>query len=891
MKTFSTADFRVSERRPTTPVTGPEERTPIDIHASRRPPAPTRSKIGNQKPKMIQDLRFALRLLAKSPGFTALALLSLAAAIGVNSGIFSLVDAAFLRSFIPHAAEKVNLFTAKKDAERDFRQFSYAEFTALAEPNDVFTDLGAAEYSSVGIGLGETIRRSIAFLVSDGYFRVHEAQAAQGRSFTAEESRAGAAIPVAVLSDTLWRRLGQQPDIVGSPLRVNGQVFTVVGVKPRTFSGGNAFLGPELWLPLGARDLITSSVDTKHDGLPLDHPRAFELNLLGRLKPGLTLESAMARLTALTARLDAVKADAAAGPRTLLLQHLPRFSLNTNPSQEDGAGTYAVLLLALAGAVLLIACLNLANLMLARGSARSREFAVRAAVGATRWAIVRQLLIEGLLLSVGGGALGLFVATWANELLLDSMAQLLSTLHFSIVLPLAPDLRAVSATFGFCTLATLLFALVPALRYSRPDVARDLKQQGNEGRDHHALSRFFAPRQVLVMAQLALALMLLFSAGLFFRAARAAAGVAPGFDPRGGLVAEYDYSLLNLAPPTMRQRTQEAIARVAAVPGVAHAAVATLVPFGPMSDGRGLSAVGGALGKDGKPVVAEGLFTSVSEDYFATIGVPILRGREFSAPEVADPDSRVAIIDETMAAKLFPGRDALGQHVQLSNPEKDGTELEVVAIVAAHRHDILARTPPERLYLPFARGFDGAAFLHVRMSNTESAALTAAAPAVRTALRRGDPLFPLLALRSFADIVASNLGLWVVRLGALLFGAFGLIALLLAIAGVYGVKAYAVERRQREIGIRMAVGAQPGDVLRLFLAQGLRQIGVGLGAGLLLALAVGQAVSAMLYRVSPFDPLVLGSAVAVLAATAVLATWIPARRATRVDPCGVLRAD
>ena len=842
---------------------------------------------------MIHDLRFAFRLLLKSPGFTILALLSLAAAIGVNSGIFALVDAAFLRPFIPHAEEKVNLFTARKDADRDFRQFSYAEFTALAEPNDVLAELGAEEFSSVGIGFGDNIRRSIAFLVTDGYFRIHEVQATQGRVFNAEESRAGAALPVAVVSDSLWRRLGRHADIVGSLLRINGQVFTVIGVMPRTFSGGNAVLGPELWLPLGVRDLVASSIDTKHDGLPLEHPRAFELNLVGRLKPGLTLESATARLTALTARLDNVKADPAAGARTLLLQHLPRFSINTNPTDEHGAQTFPVLLLALAGAVLLIACLNLANLMLARGAARSREFAVRSAVGAPRSAIIRQLLVEGLVLSTGGGLLGLLVASWANELLIDSMARLLSTLHFAIVLPVTPDLRAVLMTFAFCTLATLLFALLPALRVSRPDVVNDLKQQGGDQHDTRALSRFFAPRQVLVMAQLALALMLLFSAGLFFRAARTAAAVSPGFDPRGGLVAEFDYSLLNLPMPAMRERTRDALRQAAALPGVAHAAIGTLVPFGPLSDGRSLNAVGGALGKEGKPEAIGATFTSITEDYFAAIGVPVLRGREFTAAEAADPDARVAILDETAAAKLFPGRDGLGQHVQLSNPERDGSkpELEVVGIVAAHRHDILSKNLPERLYLPLARGFSGAAFLHVRMANADNGALRAAAPALRTALRRADPLFPLLELRSFDDIVATNLGLWVVRLGAAMFGAFGVIALLLAIAGVYGVKAYAVERRHREIGIRMAVGAQPGDVLRLFLTQGLRQIATGLAVGTVLALAVGQALSAILYRVSPLDPLVLGGAVAVLAATAVLATWIPARRATRVDPCTVLRAD
>jgi len=843
---------------------------------------------------MLSDFRFAFRLLVKSPGFTVLAVLSLAAAIGVNSGIFSIVDAAFLRPFIAlRPDEVVDVFTARKEAEQDYRQFSYPEFMALSEPNEIFSDLGAMEYTSAGVRFGDSTRRSITFLVSEGYFRIHGVQPALGRVFTAEESHAGAAMPVAVLSNALWQRLGAKSDIVGGPLRINGQVFTVVGVMPRTFSGGNALIGPELWLPLGARDLITSYINTKSDGLPLDHPRSFELNLIARLRPGITPQAAAARLPALAARLDTIKADAAAGPRTLVVQEPSRINLSPEPSKdEENLKTYAVLLIGLAGVVLLIACLNLANLMLARGTARAREFAIRTAVGASRWVIMRQLLIEGLLLSLAGGILGLLLAAWANELLVKSVAELLSTLHFNITLPLTPDLRTVLLTFGLCTLATLLFALLPAWRVSHTDVSRDLKQ-GQAENNNRAFSHIFSPRQLLVMAQLALALMLLFSAGLFLRGAVAAASVSPGFDPRGGLVAEYDYTLLNLPTATMRQRANESLVRASALPGVEHAAIGTLLPYGIQSEGRSINAVGGALSKEGKPEVLGGLFNAISAGYFATIGVPVVRGRDFTEAESVNPDARTMIIDEMMAKKLFPDREALGQRVQFSTPEKDGTrpEFEIVGIVAPHRHDILADHAPRRIFVPLAYGFQGAGYLHVKLARTDAAALSAMAPTLRAELRRGDPAFPLLGLRTFPEIVESNLGRWIVQLGATLFGVFGGIALILAVAGVYGVKAYAVQRRQREIGIRMAIGARQIDVLRLFLVQGCLQIGAGLGLGLLLAFAVGKALSSMLYRVSPFDPLVLGGAMAILATSAVLATWIPARRATRVDPCSVLRSE
>jgi len=843
---------------------------------------------------MLSDLRFAFRLLAKSPAFTVLAVLSLSAAIGVNSGIFSIVDAAFLRPFIAHHSDEVvKLFTARKEAESDFRQFSYPEFRALAEPNEIFSDLGAMEFATTGVGFGDNIRRSVTFIVTDGYFRIYGGQPAQGRFFTGEESRAGAAIPVAVLSDALWRRLGHNPDIVGSSLRINGQIFTVVGVMPRTFSGGNALIGPELWVPLGARDLLTSPLNL-NDGLPLDHPRSFELNLIACLKPGVTPETAIARLPTLAARLDTVKADNAAGPRVLIMQAPSRINLSTEPSKdEENFKTYATLLLGLAGVVLLIACLNLANLVLARSAARSREFAIRTAVGATRTAIIRQLLIEGLLLSLAGGAFGLLLATWANELLVNSVTQLLSTIHFNITLPLTPEPRTVLATFGFCTVATLLFALAPAWRVSRTAVASELKQQGQADHNQRALSHFFAPRQLLFMAQLALALMLLFSAGLFVRGAVTAASVSPGFDPRGGLVAEYDYTLLNLPAATMRQRASESMLRAGALPGVEHVAIGTLLPYSIQSEGRSINAVGGTLTKEGKPEVVGGLFNAVSTGYFATIGVPVQRGRDFTETEAANPNARVVIIDEMMAKKLFPDRDALGQRVQFSTPEKDGSrsEFEIVGIVGAHRHDILSAQAPKRIFVPLAYGFQGAGYLHVKLTRADEAAISALGPMLRAELRRGDPAFPLLALRTFSDIVESNDGRWIVQLGATLFGVFGGIAFILAIAGVYGVKAYAVELRQREIGIRMAIGARQVDVLRLFLGQGLRQIGTSLGFGLLLSFVAGKALSTMLYHVNPFDPLVLTCAGSLLATAAVLATWLPARRATQVDPCIVLRSE
>jgi predicted permease len=545
--------------------------------------------------------------------------------------------------------------------------------------------------------------------------------------------------------------------------------------------------------------------------------------------------------------------------------------------------------LSLSGAVLLVACLNLANLMLALGTARSREFAVRLAIGASRAALVRQLLVEGLVLSLLGGALGLVLADWANGLLIRSVSGALGTVHFAIALQLQPNPRIIGATFAFCTVATLVFALLPALRASRADIVQGLKGQGIDSRESRSLARAFAPRQLLVVAQLALSLMLLSAAGLFFRAALTAAAVSPGFDPRGGVIAEFDYSLGNVPRTEMPGRVRSVLARAVALPGVQRAAVATSVPFGVISDSREVSPAGGAVGADGKPLSVQAAFASVSANYFETVGVAILGGRRFSESEGLGKN-RVAIIDETLAGKLFPKANPLGRQVHLSGGEQ-GVGYEIVGVVAAHRQDIITPGFPPRLYLPLGRDFAGIGFLHLKFAQTDEAVLRAALPSLRSQLQGLDPQFPLLAVRTFPQIVASNVGLWAVRLGAILFGAFGGIALLLAVAGVYGVRSYSVGRRQREIGIRMAVGANPGDILRLFMAQGASQIGLGLGIGLLLSLLVGRALSAMLYRVSPFDPTVLTLTTAILAAAAGLATWIPTRRASRVDPCITLRAD
>jgi predicted permease len=846
---------------------------------------------------LLQDLKFSLRLLAKTPGFTGIAITTLALAIGVNSALFTIVHGVILRPVVSVRPEEViNVFTAKKGASKDYRQFSHAEYLTLRVAKDAFADVAAMNPILAGIGQGEAIRRSFAFEVSENYFPLLGAIPAVGRFFSAEESKPGANQPVVVVSYNLWQHHGGRADFVGSRLSINGQPHTVIGVARKGFSGLNALLAPDVWLPLGMHANYVQTFSNDRNIVDLASPKNFILNLTARLAPGVTRDGLGGRLPTLARQLDAVQPPDFASERELQVEAPSRYSISTEPSGDDSGFPLAGVLLGMSGCVLLIACLNLANMMLARGAARAKEVAVRLALGATRRRIVRQLVVEGLLLAVAGGALGLVVSLWSNNLLLRSLETLFSTMNFSLAIDATPSPAVLGATFGFCLLATLLFSVGPALRASKTDLVPALKQQGADAADPTGrLNRFFAGRHLLVMAQIALSFMLLFSAGLFLRGARAAGDARLGFEAGNQVIAELDYSLGNTAPADARRALFRSLDALRAEPGVAQAAIGTQLPYGNTTntgrfvDAREAGSIRQADPKAPEPG-ASAIFTSVSDGYFAAMGIPLLRGRDFTATEVRDDQSRrVVILDEPMAKKLFPKEDALGRHIRYTQPPADGSpaELEVVGICAPHRQTAIQKTDRLHVFVPFAQSFQANAFLHVRSSMADEAAV----PAVRAVLRRLDPALPLLGLDPMTRLVERNIQLWIVRLGAAMFGIFGGIALLLSVVGVYGVKSYAVARRTKEIGIRMAIGAHPGDIFQLIMRQGVLQTMLALGAGLLLALGAGQLLAGFLYQVSPFDPLALGLAAGVLATTALLACYFPSRRATKVSPITALRTE
>ncbi|HET9368365.1 MAG TPA: ABC transporter permease [Candidatus Udaeobacter sp.] len=847
---------------------------------------------------MIQDFKFAVRQLLKTPGFTTVAVLTLAVAIGVNSASFALINGIVLKPVVPlRPNEVVNVFTARQNASHDYRQFSYNEYRELRDKGkDVFVDVSALEFAVAGIGRDHELRRSFAFLTSENYFPMMGVQPFRGRFYNAEECKPNANMAVVVSSYGFWKRNGGRNDFVGSTLHINGQPYTVIGIAPDGFSGTNALIAPDIWLPLGVRSQLGSTFGDSERTQDLLNPKTYTFNLTARLRPGLTIDAAKARLPVLAQRLNGIQPEGTEGTRELQIQTPARFGISTQPQDEGPITLIATLLMAMAGAVLLIACLNLANMLLARGTSRSREIAVRLAVGASRWQIVRQLLSEGLVLAVCGGAIGLLFSTWCNDLLLEQFRSLLSSVNFSFVVKLRPDAVVLAVTFFFCLIATMLFSLGPAWKATKADLVNDLKEQVGEPARIGRLGRFFAPRHISVMAQIALSLMLLFAAGLFFRGAVKAAGLDPGFIASGYLISEFDFSLVKKAPADSRRLMFQIVGRVRELPGVTASAIGTMLPYSDFTTARRILRTKDTMPNDPKapdPSV-NALYTAVTPGYCDALGIKLLRGRDFTQDECENKDGRrVAIVDEELAKKLFPNEDAVGQHIRYTQPPKDGSanDLEIVGVVSKHRHDIENDSLICRLFVPLAQGYSGQTYLHVRLNTQDRRAVIALMPTLRQTLREIDPDLPLLQMAPYIDLMEKSPNLWIVKLGAALFGAFGAIALVLAVVGVYGVKAYAVACRTREIGIRMALGAHRRDVFALIMRQGAMQTALAVSIGVLLSLAAGRVLAKILYQVNPSDPLALVSASLMLAAAALLACFFPARRATRVDPMTALRTE
>ena len=852
---------------------------------------------------MINDFRFAFRQLWKAPSFTIAAVTVLALGIGVNTAIFSLVNVmVFQPPAYQRPAEIVQLFSQDKKDPKSFRSFSYPTYSDIRDQNTVFSGLLAHNGTVVGLGEKGNFRRAIVDIVSSNYFSVLGVRPAYGRSFLPEEEKPGVGQRVAVVSYSYWQKHSRDPSVLGRTLLINGRPFTIVGIMPEGFTGTESVFSREVWLPLGVFDEIMNAQGDSS----LTVRGSERLMLIGRLKPGLTAAAARPALEGLAANLEAAF-PVEQKDQTLMTAPLNNLSTSTAPVENDPVPTIGALLSAMAGVVLLVACLNLANMLLARGTARRKEIAIRLALGGSRRRIVRQLLTEGFVLALLGGICGLLLGLWSSDLLVASLSKLLP---MDVVWLSGPNPTILGATFGFCVLGTICFALGPALKLSRAAVIEDLKQQSGE--DAHRPRWRFLPRNPLVVLQIAFSLALVTAAALFLRGASKAASVETGFQAENVFLVELDASLGGFDQRRAQDLYRAVGEKFAALPGVQHAGLSATVPFGINTVRRSVLRAGIPPAPEDKPATAaEGrifspFWNSVGADYFAAAGLPLLRGRAFTTAEETEPGGPpVAIIDEVLARKLWPDGDALGQRIQFpvrenAAPEsteeiggqiRRGAPIEIVGIVPAIKNRLFETEPLGSLYLPFARGFQSDAFFFVKFASLPSNSESATADLLRRTVQSVDSSLPVLELRTFEKHMDGNPQLWIVRAGAALFTIFGALALGLAVVGVYGVKAYSVSRRTREIGIRMALGAEGRTVQWMILREGFAMVAAGLALGLLLAFGTGKVVSSILFDVSATDPLAFTIAPVVLMSSALLATWLPARRATKISPMAALRTE
>src|SRR5438874_2913022 len=842
---------------------------------------------------MIRDLKFAFRQLFKAPVFTISAVTVLALGIGVNTAVFTLVNRLF---FAPPAYSKphemVQLFSQDKKDPKKFRGFSYPTYLDIREQNMVFSDIMGFNVAFIGLGQKGDTRRAFSAIVTSNYFSVLGVPVARGRGFLQEEETPRHNTPVAIVSYNYWQKHDLDPNLLGSQLLINGRSFTIVGVTPKGFVGTMQILSPEVWLPMSVYDQVANDFESENK-TTIEDRKGTQLRIMGRLKPRMTATAAKPALEGLAANLEKAY-PVEQKNQTFIAAPVSRNSVSNNPAAESGIKLIAPLLLGMAVVVLLVACLNLANMLLARGTARRKEIAIRLALGGSRWRIVRQLLSEGFVLALLGGVGGLVLGLWSSDLLISSMRKFMP---FEIVWSTGANPAILAATFGFCMLGTLMFALGPALKISRSAVITDLKEHAGE--DVMQRRWKFLPRNPLVVVQIAFSLALLTAAALFVRGANKAASVDSGLKPGASYLLEVDASLAGYEPKRAQELYQNLNGRLAALPVVEQVSISATVPFGLTSSDKNVQRAGVNPGAEARPsTTAEGLafkaaWNSVGADYFSTVGLLVLRGRAFTEAEATQPGPSVAIIDEPLAKKLWPDGDALGQRVQYAGEkERQDQTIEIVGIVPVTRHDLFANEEPDgSIYVPFARGFQSDVSFFIRFRSLAPGTEAITADSLRRAVPEVDPSLPIISLQTFAQFLDSNLDLWLVRAGAAMFSIFGGLALGLAVVGLYGVKADSVSRRTREIGIRMALGAQPGMVLRLIMREGSVMLLSGLALGLVLAAATGKILSGILFEVGAFDPPAFASAFTVLAAATLLATWLPARRATRINPMVALRTE
>jgi len=859
---------------------------------------------------LIQDIRFALRGFLKNPGFVSIAILTLALGIGANTAIFTILDSVLLRSLPVTNPKQLVVLTdpeahgMSNGSESGHRSLlAYSEFEYLRDHNEVFSGIFASDSAleelpvtianaSESANSGDAATAPAAHdsarirLVSGGYFQTLGVQPVLGRAFGPDVDRMRDAAPVAVISHGFWtRRFNLDPQVLGRRIEINKTSFQIIGVAPAKFFGEAVGDSPDVWVPLSMQaavypgsDLLTAYPDGNID-------QRMWLQVIARLKPRVTLAQANAEINVVFQRYVSSSAAAA----KLSADEMKEYSDQQIKLQLGARGTSTVhsdfaeplkLLMALVALVLLIACANLANLLLARGAARQREFAVRLSIGATRARLIRQLLTESILLAFLGAAAGLVLAQWADALLLRMVS---GAGPFAIQLSLHPDARILAFTFSVATLAAILFGLVPALRATRVDLSPVLKS-GVSGSTAEALHHRFPVAKILIVAQVAVSLVLLVAAGLFVHSLQRLNRVSLGYDSSRLIVFAVRPSRAGYKGAAIPLLYQDLLEKFKAVPGVSGVTLSGDGLFSHVDAGDPISVEGYTPKAGEKP---SSRMDHVGPDYFSVVGMPILRGRGILAQDSAPAGGkapRVAVINQTFARQFFANADPIGKLVHDTYP--GSTEAaEIVGVVADSKHNSLREEVGPRLYLPMFNPLwpQNGTFFEIRTAGDPSSVSST----LRAIVHDTNSAIPEIEIHTMAGLVVESLhtDYFVARLAS----AFGLLAIILAGVGLYGIMAFTVARRTRDIGIRMTLGANPSTILRQVLRETLTLMLIGIAVGVPITLAGTHLIRSMLFGLGAADPIALVAACAILAAIAAAASYIPARRASRVDPMVALR--
>ncbi|MFY9805228.1 MAG: ABC transporter permease [Candidatus Acidiferrales bacterium] len=805
-----------------------------------------------------QDVRYAIRMLLKSPGFSAIAVLTLALGIGANSTIFSWINSTLLNP-IPGAANTANIlaFTSGGNSRVPV-PFSYPDFEDLRKRSTSFSSLIGSSIYPLNLTGKAKPERTWGTLASANYFDFLGVHPILGRGFLPSEDEKPGGAPVVVISYRLWQlRYGGEASVIGRTLQINDHPYTIVGVAPPVFQGTQTSLRSELWIPIVMVQQIISNRDRLHERSDT------WVNLLGRLDPGVTPGQAQAEMNIRMKELVEQYPKDHQGENVVTVYPLWRAPF--------GANGYLYILLpmlmAIAGAVLLLACANVANLLLVRSVARRREIAIRLSIGATRWRLVRQLLIESLILALAGGGIAMLITFWTA----GTFSQFVPPTNLPLALDVHVDGIVLLATMLIAVLTGVIFGVLPALRASDLAPSSVLKEEGSAASGGARKARLAS---TLVVAQIALSLFLLVCAGLFIRSFRAAQKVNPGFNPDHVFIASYSLFPAGYDAATGIEFHRQLLAKLEALPGVESATLADWVPLGYTSDATTVNPEGYVPQPHESMDVND---SCVGPNYLRTMQIPLIAGRDFTDQDTLT-SQRVVIVNEAFVHRYWPNQDGVGKRVHVG----EGWAT-IVGVTRTGSYFSLRDTSLPFIYEPILQDYSNTATVHLRVAGNPLSYAGAVEKAVHN-LNASMPVFDESTLKTRVQIASIGQ-----RIAGTFVGAFGLLALILAAVGIYGVIAYTTRQRTREIGIRMALGAQTADVFRLVLSHGVRLIVAGLAIGLALSLVLTRFLRTILFGVGAADAITFTGVAILLTAVALLACYIPARRAMRVDPMVALR--